>query len=310
MPSASHIVTPPLELPEDILQAFDEHRKRSQASADAIIAKFGSAAAYHNSLLLETIDTPSDSLLPDFYDLYAQIFTLADEREPLEGFANVFAYNRDEAVQRDFGPFHEPILVARDQNTGEIVAAASFTLYAYPQMLYSFDASCQLHFLLVREERRGIGIGSYLIGEVEKAIATFALKHCGTTCPRAFITCEQNNPARMTRDEILADARAALIHPHARMDWWRRRGFRRLDFRYVQPPLGPEHAPCTYLDYYARQSSGIPETLPSIPSDVLIEHLRRFFFVSVGKLAFDMNANSQWQAIRLELQRVEAIALI
>jgi GNAT superfamily N-acetyltransferase len=303
-------VMPPLEFPSEIQQAFDEHRVRSKASADAIISQYGSAVAYRNSLLLQTIDTPSDPLLPEFYGLYEQIFTLSDEREPLEGFANVLAYNGDNAIQKDFGPFHEPIIVACDPRTGEIVAAVSFTLYAYPGRAYSFDASCQMHFLMVREDMRGLGIGSHLIEEVEKAIAAFASEHCGLACPRAFITCEQNNPVRMTKDEILADARAALIHPYARMKWWRRRGFKRLDFRYMQPPLSPDHAPCTYLDYYARSSNGTSETVTSIPSDVLIEHLRRFFFISVGKLAFDMDANPQWQAVRLALRRVESITLI
>ena len=310
MLSPGHGMPPALEFPADIERAFGEHRSRAQAAADAIVARYGSAAAYRSSLQLKTIDTPSDPLLPAFYSLYTQVFTLADEREPPEGFASVLAFNEDAAVQRDFGPFREPILVASDPRSGEIVAAVNFTLYAYPGSVYAFDSSCQMHFLMVREDMRGLGIGGHLIGEVEKAISAFTQVNCGIARPRAFMTCEQNNPARMTRDEILADARAALIHPYQRMDWWRQRGFRRLDFEYMQPPLSPDHAPCTYLDYYARPSNATPETIISLPSDVLIEHLRRFFFVSVGKLAFDMNANPQWQAVRLALQKACSIALI
>jgi len=301
---------PPLEFPPDIERAFREHRRRSRLTADSIVSEFGSSAAYRTGLLLQTIDTPSDSHLPEFYGLYEQVFTLPDEREPLEGFTAVLALNEDAAAQREFGPFHESMLVARDPLSLEIVAAVNFTLYAYPDLVYAFDASCQMHFLMVREDMRGLGIGSYLIGEVEKAIVSFAQTHCDLPHPRAFLTCEQNNPAHMTRDETLADARAALIHPYARMDWWRERGFGRLDFRYMQPPLSPDHAPCTYLDYYARLSSATPDIITSIPSDVLIEHLRRFFFVSVGKLAFDMNANPQWQAVRAALRKAGSVALI
>jgi GNAT superfamily N-acetyltransferase len=310
MPASGPAALPPLELPADIERAFIEHGKRARAAAEAIASEFGSVAGYRASLQLHTIDTPADPLLPAFYDLYAQVFTLPDEREPIEGFASVLVFNDDAAVQRVYGPFREPILVARDPRSGEIVAAGNFTLYAYPGSVYAFDASCQIHFLMVREDMRGLGIGSYLISEVEKAIAAFAQRHCGLDRPRAFMTCEQNNPVRMTRDEILADARAALIHPYTRMNWWRQRGFRRLDFEYMQPPLSPEHTPCTYLDYYARPSNATPETISSVPSDVLMEHLRRFFFVSVGKLAFDMNNNQQWQAARLALQQTASVALI
>lgn len=310
MPNRGPEALPPLDLPADIEQAFREHGKRTKTTVEAIASEFGSADAYRDSLQLRVISTPDDPLLPAFYELYAQVFTLADEREPIEGFASVLTFNEDAAVQREFGPFYEPILVASDPRNGEIVAAVNFTLYAYPGSVYSFDASCQMHFLMVRENMRGLGIGGRLISEVEKAIGAFAQRHCGLPQPRAFITCEQNNPARMSQDEILADARAALIHPYMRMNWWRQRGFRRLDFNYMQPPLSPEHAPCAYLDYYARPSNATPETITSIPADVLTEHLRRFFFVSVGKLAFNMNDNPQWQAVRLALQKAGAVALI
>jgi GNAT superfamily N-acetyltransferase len=300
----------PLQFPADIEQAFAGQRMRSKAAADAIALEYGSAAAYRASLRLHAIRTQADPLLPAFYKLYTQIFTLADEREPLEGFLSVLGLNDDAGVQRDFGPLREPILVASDPHGGEAVAAVNFTLYAYPGSVYAFDASCQIHFLMVRADRRGLGIGGYLIGEVEKAIRAFSKTHCGLEQPRFFITCEQNNPARMTRDEILADAHSALIHPYVRMDWWRRRGFKLLDFDYIHPPLSPAHSPCRYLNYYACPSDSMPGTMASIPSDVLIEHLRRFFFVSVGKLAFDMDANPQWQAIRLALQKAGSIALV
>ena len=279
-------VLPPLPLPVEIEQAIIEQSERARANAEAIALQHGSRAAYRDSLRPVVIETPNNPLLAPFYDLYARVFTLADEREPLEGFTSVLAFNDDAAVQNEFGPFREPILAAIDPQSGDIVAAVNFTLYAYPGSVYDFDASCQMHFLMVREDLRGLGIGRHSNSRSGKSIATFSHTYCGVTRPRAFITCEQNNPARMTHDEILADARAALIHPYARMNWWRQRGFRRLDFNYMQPPLSPDHAPCTYLDYYARPSNASTEELSCIPSDVLTEHLRRFFFVSVGKLCF------------------------
>ncbi len=43
-------------------------------AADSIVSEYGSSAAYRTGLLLQTIDTPSDSQLPAFYDLYEQVW--------------------------------------------------------------------------------------------------------------------------------------------------------------------------------------------------------------------------------------------
>ena len=157
MPPPGETVMPTIEFPREIELAFAEHRKRTKEVAGAIASEYGSAAVYRASLQLQMIDAPDDPLLPAFYDLYAQIFTLADEREPLDGFASVLAFNENAAVQRDYGPFREPILIARDPRSGELIAAVNFTLYAYPRSIYAFDASCQMHFLMVREDIRGLG---------------------------------------------------------------------------------------------------------------------------------------------------------
>jgi GNAT superfamily N-acetyltransferase len=206
-------------------------------------------------------------------------------------------FNDDRDVQRHFGPLLEPILVLRDPKTGELVGAANFSLYAYPEEKaeFSFDASCQLHFLLVRDDLRGLGIAPQLLDLVEAAVATFGTRHCAGH--RSFITCEQNNPLKMTADQVIADARTALIDPYDRTSWWGRRGFRRLDLPYVQPPLSADSEACTYLDYYVRISGSTNNDASSIPSSVLLEHLRRFFTVSVGKFAFDMDQEPNWRNV-------------
>ena len=48
------------------------------------------------------------------------------------------------------------------------------------------------------------------------------------------------------------------------------------------------------LNYYARIPGGTGGQVKSISASVLAEHLRCFFFVSVGKLAIDMNVNPEW----------------
>jgi GNAT superfamily N-acetyltransferase len=283
-------------LPDDVKEHLRQHREKCAEKSRQISAAYGSAAAYRSTLQLEVIDRPDDAGLEEFHRLYRSIFTLEDESEPIEGFATVLGFNQDSRVQRDFGPFVEPILVLRDPADGTLVGAANFAIYAYPGMreAFAFDASCQLNFLLIREDVRGIGIAPVLMNYLESDIARFADKHCGAH--RAFTTIEMNDPNRMTAEQINADAYAALIDPADRAAWWRKQGFGRLEFPYIQPPLSPEGEPCRYLDYYAR-ISGDGSAAAALPSAVLHEHLRRFFTVSVGKFELDMSGDLSWQEI-------------
>ncbi|HET9395619.1 MAG TPA: hypothetical protein VFO36_06145, partial [Nitrospiraceae bacterium] len=148
-----------------------------------------------------------------------------------------------------------------------------------------------------------------LLAHLDERMRGFIAARAPHAAKAFFVTCEQNDPSRMSADQLEDDLKAAGIAPATRLAWWRKRGYRRLDFRYEQPPLHPDADPCTYLDYYARLSDGEPSANDSIGSAVLIEHLRRFFFVSVGKFAFDMNKNPQWLRQKRELEHREEIRL-
>jgi hypothetical protein len=300
----------PKDLPDAIVKILEQHRSQCRAVADQISQDYGSIASYCRSLKLETITDRKDSILHEFYHLFEDVFTLEDEREPIEGFQEVLRFNSDMNAQAEFGPFLEPIFVLREPKTKELVAAANAAFYAYPERGkgYKFDASCQLNFILVREDLRGLGLANELLRILERDLTAFANRYCGQS--RTFITCEQNNPARMNEEQIIVDARAALIDPYDRTLWWRRRGFSRLDFPYVQPPLSAEQETCDYLDYYVRIGGGATPEETSLPAAVLLEHLRRFFFVSVGKFATDMTVNPQWLAVQELLSKRDGVAML
>jgi hypothetical protein len=42
---------------------------------------------------------------------------------------------------------------------------------------------------------------------------------------------------------------------------------------------------------------------------VLREHLRRYFFVSVGKFEIDMSGNAQWLQQERELRKLQSISI-
>jgi len=286
---------------QDDLQRLLERQAHEQATKRAdIIAGYGSFERYIDALELCDIVGVEATALSVFYDLYRKVFTLAEEREPLEGFEAVLALNADSEVQSAYGPFCEQISFLRDPATGQAVGATNQVLYAYSHAdveLYGYAASCQLNYICVDSALRGMGIAAVLLKMLEQKLHNYAARH-GYSGAHVFITCEQNNPHRMNEEQLEEDLRSALIDPQARLDWWRRRGYRKLDFPYVQPPLSADVEPCNYLDYYIRTLPVELNDARFLPSPLLLEHLRRFFFVSVGKLKIDMEDNREWQAQR------------
>ncbi|MGF6508217.1 hypothetical protein [Paraburkholderia sp. 32] len=290
-----------------------DQRARQQEVSKSILRVHGSYVQYLRSLELIDIVRANDPLLARFFDLYERIFTLEEEREPIEGFQTVLDFNEDALVQKEFGPLSERITIAVEPDSRSVVGATNYVFYGYPGPAddrENFGASCQLNFICVDEGHRGLGIAGGLLEDLEKKLTRFAgsLNRPGRV--KAFTTCEQNNPLRMTAEQLAEDMRSALIDPEERLGWWYRRGFRKLQFEYTQPPLSPEVPPCEYLDYYIRFVLQDREPDPaSLPSRLLLEHLRRFFFVSVGKFAIDMSDNSEWKSLQAAISQTADVPI-
>jgi GNAT superfamily N-acetyltransferase len=242
---------------------------------------------------------PDQPLLKAGYELYAQVFTLPEEREPLEGFETVLRLNDREDIQRDFGPLREIVTLAFNRN--KVAGLANFIVYAYPGGKTAFQGSCHLNFVCVASEHRGQGLAKLLLQHLEAVANEFVREKAGADAPRLLITIEQNNPSRMSPTQLYDDEQAAGIAAGRRLAWWSNQGYRKLNFPYAQPPLSPDHQACEYIDYYGRVTGPDGAGASSIPSPLLIEHIRRFFFISVGKLGFDMEANTQWKAANANL---------
>jgi GNAT superfamily N-acetyltransferase len=257
---------------------------------------------------LMELSEPNDSILEPFYDLYSQVFTLEEEREPIEAFRAILDMNSRTDLQRDFGPYCEYITVAKARDS-RVIALANYILYAYPGGAYEFSGSSQLNFICVAPDARGQGMATQLLRFLETRVDAFATAHTGEPSPRTFITIEQNNPSRMTPEQRRRDEAAAGISSERRNRWWRRQGYRRLDFPYVQPPLSEEQEACRYIDYYARLLGPGSADFNSLPSAQLLDHLRRYFFISVGKFEFDMASCEEWREQKVFLESTKRIAL-
>jgi GNAT superfamily N-acetyltransferase len=292
------------------LDLIAAQKQRQDEGRARIAADHSSIENYRQSLVYQHFDQPESPLLEPFYALYQKIFSLEEEQEPIEGFQTVLRLNWDSEAQRCCGPVYEVVTIVTDPQSGKLIGAANYTIFSYPEAdssPESFDGSCQLNFLCIDFDYRGIGLGSHLLDMLETNVRERVTATTGRAMPRLFFTCEQNNPTRMTPDQIDADAVAALIEPYERLRWWAKRGYARLGFAYEQPPLSPDHEPCSYIDYYIRIPADPIETRTSFPSMPLLEHLRRFFFFSVGKFSTDMETNPQWLEQRDELSRNRVI---
>jgi GNAT superfamily N-acetyltransferase len=292
-----------------IQDELKRQRARQVAFRANVTDAKGSSAGFLARLALSDITSGDDARIEKFYELYSAVFTLEEEREPIDGFRTVLDLNTDARVIKDFGPLREQVTVAQDPS-GRIVGAANYILYAHDEAAarrYGYAVSSQLNFLCVDQNYRGAGIAQYLLEDLYRKVGLYAAEQ--GRAGAGFITCEQNNPARMTAEQLEEDMAAALIDPYERMRWWRARGFAKLDFDYCQPALNPGQEPCTYIDFFVRFVGGGANERRFLPAPPLIDHLRRYFFVSVGKFEQDMNRDPTWTRQRQALAVLSEVGI-
>ncbi|MBR6457960.1 MAG: GNAT family N-acetyltransferase [Bacteroidales bacterium] len=207
------------------------------------------------------IHTSADSAgFSELYALYKGIFTDEDEAEDLDGIRASLALVGDAGLVRTCGAFNE-YWVAAEQD-GAVVGGVNFTAFEVPALGIT---TAHINYLFTSAAWRGRGVGSALLEEV-KAVS------------RAdYLFCEQNDPSLMSAAELEEDFRSSGIDPLERIAWWTRRGFGRLGFRYVQPPLSPGKAPAEGM------SLNVCPSESPLDAKVLQAHLRRFFYISVLK---------------------------
>lgn len=279
------------------------------------LERHGSPDQLFASLKLELIDSPGDANLSRFYWLYETIFTLPEERESFEGFEQVFGFNRDTRLLKRFGFFHESAICASDPASGQLVAAVSVVTYEMPMAVRAatgVDGTGHVVYLFVRPDFRMLGIASRLMRVMKRYCNNLLLGRRGMDAlmspagveKKIYYLCEQNAPEKMTAAEYLADGTHAGIDQCDRLVWWLDQGYRRLDFRYVQPPLDAATGPCTNLTLNAE----VEPDRQSLPSALVQAHLERFFSISVLK-GSDATADATYSAMIGELSSSAAIGL-
>jgi len=145
--------------------------------------------------------------------------------------------------------------------------------------------SVNLNYIFVNPPDRGQGYFTRLVQDFPDIVLNlFSLAHpAGTGAwthdpPPVYVFAEQNDPYKLSAEEYARDTDHSGIDQVARIEIWAKRGFRIIDFDYVQPALTAAQAPDYTLAYSLLKPGG-----GTLDPCLLQAHLRRFFGISVLK---------------------------
>jgi hypothetical protein len=259
-------------------------------------------------LVVEATDSPVSAVLTSFFEGYDEAFILPNEKEKLQGFEECLALNQGElyaSLSSCYGPFREIVLVMRDGPPGTLIGGAN--LIAFPlELAEKTILSLNLNYLFVQPCHRRRGYLAEMVKAVQ-FVARSAFEPPALSLPLiTFI--EQNDPLRMSSEDYERDTAHSGLDQFKRIEIWSKLGARIVDFEYVQPALSPDQQPDTSLVYAVLGAED-----HSLDPCLLLEHLRRFFGISVLKgkdLASDATASSLLGELSASCARGDKIPLL
>lgn len=200
---------------------------------------------------LTAADAFSGRLSRLFSDLLCPSFPDDDERESQENIQRFLTLK----ANGWYGPNNYHVVVLEEQGT--IIATSISDYLALPN-------SAVIEFLAVAPAWRGRGLASSLLRFTEQLLEADArLAHAR---PLEAIFCEMDDPA-------IAQTSAGVSQAAPRSLIWHHWGFRRLDFRYLQPRLDPDKKPVEHLLLLCKQP-GSDHVDCSLVRSALHEYLR------------------------------------
>ncbi len=271
-----------IELRERFVRESISLSERIAANRKKILGLYGTSGEFCGSLNLTVIDNPDDGRFKETYDFYAGFFPLEEERDTLPGFRRIMALNFDADYQHRMSPFRETWIMAHLAD-GETIAGVNFAIYTMPgDVVHRYGVGSTLHvtYIFVKKEYRSLGVAGYLLRKMEEYAAHWVatVSPHGEAAGGTVILCEQNAPELMSPEEYFADCIDAGIDQCDRLAWWDRKGYKRLNINYVQPALNCGGNPCEALTLNMKTA-----TRTTIQGGLLLEHIRRFFELSVLK---------------------------
>jgi hypothetical protein len=229
------------------------------------------------ALSLASTDTANSALFERFFEGYEQAFTLPDETEDWDGFAQCLALNHGAGHQRlaaRFGAFRELCVVATDEVDSAMVGGANFIAIAPDPALPGAPVTANLNYIYICPGARGRGALRRFVEALHRQIGSL---FGGGDRPVAIFI-EQNDPFRMSPEAYARDSAHSGMDQFDRLRIWSRMGALVVDFPYVQPPLSTGQEADATLVY-----SVLGVAAQWLPAAVLRHHLAGFFGISVLK---------------------------
>ena len=179
------------------------------------------------------ISDPNSYELRQFHDVLVEAFPDPIEREDMEILrANLLegSWERGDEICR----YH--IIAARWN--GEIVGGVSFYFFSHNQTALGIGS-----YLAVKEEFWERGIGTGLIDLRNQTLSRDARE---LNCHLKGLVIQVSDPQRMSAEEIEKD----VVNSWEREQFWKRRGYRKIDFNFIQPSIREGEPPIEYLSFY------------------------------------------------------------
>ena len=179
------------------------------------------------------IANPNSREVKQFHDVLVDAFPAPCEREDMELLRRNLRQgswtDRDEICR-----YH--LIVARE---GElVVGGVSFYFYGNVGNAMGMGS-----YLAVKNGFRGEGIGTELIGLRDRTLSSDALE---LDCRLKGLIIQVSDPELMDATEIERD----VMDPSKRERFWKRRGYRKIDFDFIQPPIREGESSIECLSLY------------------------------------------------------------
>lgn len=186
--------------------------------------------------LMEIVD-PDDNKLIQFHDLLVEAFPDPYGREDVE----ILRRNLREGswtVSDEVCRYHLIVALNNKQVTGGV------SFYFFNRGGVSQIRALGMGaYLAVKKEFCGNGIGTRLIAMRDQTLFKDA-EEMG--CHLKCLVIQVNDPELMSAEEIKMDS----MDPWERERFWKRRGYKKIDFNFIQPPIRAGEPPIEYLSLY------------------------------------------------------------
>ncbi|MBD3184413.1 GNAT family N-acetyltransferase [Candidatus Poribacteria bacterium] len=185
------------------------------------------------------INNPKSDKIKQFHNILKEAFPDPFEREDLD----ILRYNISKGSWEDEGEicrYHMVLAVENDC----VVGGVSFYFFRFSHKFYNANTGIGMgSYLATKREFQGNGIGSELISIRDNILKNDAKKFNSNI---KGLVIQVSDPGLMSPQQIKHDT----MNPWKREKLWKKLGYRKLDFNFIQPSIREGEPPVDYLSLH------------------------------------------------------------